>query len=56
MLFARKGLFHVEQYINRLVSCGWNADRAWYVVEDLICELGLTALDEFVRREETKCG
>lgn len=46
----------MEQYINRLVSCGWDADRAWYVVEDLICELGLNALDEFVRREEAKCG
>lgn len=42
----------MDTYIERLMMCGWDADKALFVVEELASELGLFALDEFIKREE----
>lgn len=47
----------MEEYIRRLVHCGWRTDNAWMLVNDLLRELDFNGLEEFVQREEaTLCG
>lgn len=46
----------MEQYIQRLLRCGWRIDNAWMIVNDLMRELDFDGLEEFVRREESSCG
>lgn len=46
----------MDEYIRRLMNCGWCMDNAWMLVNDLLRELDFDGLEDFIRREESLCG
>lgn len=44
----------MDEYIERLELCGWRTDQAKILIDDIIREMDMDALDELVRLEE--CG
>lgn len=45
----------MDEYIRRLMNCGWRMDNAWMLVNDLLRELDFDGLEEFILREEALC-
>lgn len=44
----------MDNFIERLMLCGWRKDQAWILVSDFLRELDFDELEDFIRREE--CG
>lgn len=44
----------MDDYIERLMMCGWRYTQACYIVESFLRELDFDGLAEFIRLEE--CG
>lgn len=44
----------MDDYIERLMLCGWRYDQAYYIVNDFLRNLDFDGLNEFIRLEE--CG
>lgn len=44
----------MDDYIDRLMMCGWRRDQAYRIVDNFLKNLDLDGLADFVRLEE--CG
>lgn len=44
----------MDDYIDRLMMCGWRRDQAYKIVNDFLKNLNFDGLNEFIRLEE--CG
>ena len=44
----------MDDYIERLMLCGWTREQSYRIVNDFLRELDFDGLNEFIRLEE--CG
>ena len=51
---VRKLVIVMDEYIDKLMMCGWSYEQALYMVNDFFRNLDFDGLNEFIRLEE--CG
>lgn len=52
IVFAKKGGADMDEYIRRLMMCGYRKDDAWTIVNDFLRLLDWDALEAFIEARE----